>query len=300
MGKAGSGTRRRFPIGRVRARCPDQWMPQPVRTGRIEMPYVQPALSSPPAYCLRAYRLADRQTVRSICIATAWMGRPAPEYFGDGWLWAEIWTAYFTDHEPQHTWVVAHQPSNRIGGYLTGTVDARLPSRFLGLRLPWLALGALARGCLGRATQRKVLRGMFESHLRHEYEVSADLQREYPATCHLNLLPAARGLGLGTRLLELFIETMRARNVPGVHIQMLSENVAVARLSERLGFRLVRSRPLRAFAHVYRPPLAICTCVLGLGGTDGGIGETHMLASDGGSPTAGQTCRPPASSEAPN
>ena len=56
-------------------------------------------------YLIRPYVTADRQAVRQICAATAWMGSPAPERIGDEWIWAEYWTRFFTDRQQDCCWV---------------------------------------------------------------------------------------------------------------------------------------------------------------------------------------------------
>jgi GNAT superfamily N-acetyltransferase len=46
----------------------------------------------------------------------------------------------------------------------------------------------------------------------------AHLTAQYPAHLHINLAPAARSLGVGTRLIEAFCADARAAGVPGVHL----------------------------------------------------------------------------------
>ncbi len=67
----------------------------------------------------------------------------------------------------------------------------------------------------------------------------ADLSRSYPSHLHINLDPAWRSGGIGTRLIDAFCAHAQ-RRAPGVHVVTgrTSRNV---RFYERNGFRLLRT-----------------------------------------------------------
>lgn len=46
----------------------------------------------------------------------------------------------------------------------------------------------------------------------------ADMTRDFPAELHVNVTEAARGQGIGARLIERFVEDASAAKVPGVHV----------------------------------------------------------------------------------
>lgn len=215
--------------------------------------------SPTPTLRIRAFQPADRDGIRAICAATAWKGGPAPEHFGDGWIWAEIWTRYFTDAEPQHTWVVEDTRDGRVLGYLTGTTDASRCDRYLLRLIPGIVWHAIASAMLRHRPQRRLLAGLLRSFLRGELDIPPEIRRTCPATLHLDLLPEARGQGLGKTLMSLFLDRMRELGVPGVHGQTLSNNVQVARLNQRAGFYVVATRPLRAFRSIIPDPLSVQT-----------------------------------------
>jgi RimJ/RimL family protein N-acetyltransferase len=84
----------------------------------------------------------------------------------------------------------------------------------------------------------------------------------YPATWHVDLLPEARGLGLGGVMLDLFIERMRQIGVPGLHAQPMSINPVIVAVLRRAGFTLARTRRLTAFEHAVQEVIDIQTWVL--------------------------------------
>ena len=105
---------------------------------------------------------------------------------------------------------------------------------------------------------------MLRSLAGGDLDVPPGVRQSFPATFHLNLLPEARGKGIGLRLAQVFIERMRSLQVPGIHAQTLSVNQAVTRFNKRLGFQIVARRPLHAFALDGEEPIAIHTWVMPL------------------------------------
>lgn len=217
-----------------------------------------------PVYHIRPYRRNDRDAVREICVATAWMGQPAPERIPDEWIWAEYWTRYFTDRDPRHTWVAVRSADGVVVGYLTGTTDASRIERYVPWLLPGIVWRVVTRRLLRRTQSRAAILGLVKSALCGELDVPAWVRRQFPATLHIDLLAEARGHGLGRQFFETYIAAMRAAGVAGVHAQTLSANVEIARLNEAMGFRLVASRRFRAYEYLDPAPTQIHTWTLGL------------------------------------
>lgn len=73
------------------------------------------------------------------------------------------------------------------------------------------------------------------------------LENLAPATWYVNVLavrPRFRGLGLGTRLLDVADEIGRARGMRGMSIIVADTNTDARRLYERCGYGLVATRPM--------------------------------------------------------
>jgi hypothetical protein len=65
--------------------------------------------------------------VRGIAFQTGFMGDPADWYWRDFASFADIWTSYYTDREPESAFVA--ESNGRVVGYLFGCVEsARAPS----------------------------------------------------------------------------------------------------------------------------------------------------------------------------
>ena len=245
-------------------------------------------------FLIRPLELGDRQAVRDICIAAAWMGEQSSGHIPDGWTWAEFWTRYFTDRERAHSWVAARRdvPSGGTGagdagtgstgagdagkgdvgaggadvtiGYLTGTPDASAADRYCCRLLPGIAWHVLARGLLLRRRPRRAFGGMLRAMLSGQLDLPEGVARNCPATFHMNLLAEARGKGLGKRLFAEFRAQMESLGCGGIHAQPMSINEPIRRFLASQGFRQIASRPCRAFAHAEPRPIEIQTWILRL------------------------------------
>jgi ribosomal protein S18 acetylase RimI-like enzyme len=181
---------------------------------------------------VRPYRPQDRDAVRRICFETGFMGEPCDWYWRDFESFADMWTAYYTDREPE-TLFVAVDDNDRVLGYVAGCVDtANAPSM---------------REALGRHLYRRFLlyrpgtagflwRGMLDS-LRDRNGNDGELRDpRWPSHLHIDLLPEGRGQGVGAALMDEVIERFQARGSPGCHLSTLDENVGAIAFFESQGF----------------------------------------------------------------
>ena len=215
----------------------------------------------PTTYVIRPYRRADRAAVRDICVKCSWLGSYQPDRIIDDWIWAEYWTRYFTDREPQHIWVVERTSDGAVVGYLMGTADVSRVERYAPRLFPAIVWRAIRKRLMRRPASRRAIISMLRSLLRGELHLPPSVARRYPGTCHVNLLPEGRGRRLGPDLLEMFLERMRSLGVPGIHAQVMSINPVVPRLLARRGFSMIESHPLTAFAFAEEQAIDLQTWV---------------------------------------
>lgn len=207
---------------------------------------------------VRPFQPADRQAVRDICAATCWMGRPCPEAIPDEWTWAEIWTQYFTDIEPQLCYVV-QAADGRVVGYMTGAMDQRRVDKHLLRQLPGIAWHVIRRRLMRQPTARKACVSLLHCLVAGELDCPRELLRRYPAALHSNLLPEARGGGLAREMMQRLLADLRSAGAPGVHARCMSINVPAGKLLARMGFELAHSKVTRAFWHITRRRIEIQT-----------------------------------------
>src|SRR3989440_13016332 len=70
-------------------------------------------------YSIRSYQASDRGAVRKLCCETGFLGDPIDPVFQDRELFADFLTSYYTDHEPESSFVL--EIADEIRGYLLGS-----------------------------------------------------------------------------------------------------------------------------------------------------------------------------------
>lgn len=181
---------------------------------------------------VRSYCDADREAVRAIAYRAGYMGDPPDWYWRDVISFADIWTAYYTDHEPESAFVA--ESAGRVVGYLLGCVESgRAPS-------PAVVLGrqVIRRLLLLRpGTAGFLWRSMWDTARQGGSPTGELNDPRWPSHLHMNLLGEARGCGVGARLMRAWLSRLREVGSPGCHLATLAENTTAVAFFERMGFR---------------------------------------------------------------
>jgi ribosomal protein S18 acetylase RimI-like enzyme len=183
-------------------------------------------------FSIRAYRTGDRQAVRDVCWETAYLGERIDFLYEDRESWADLFTSYYTDEEPESSWVVTAS-DGRVVGYLLGCTDTRrafsewqVALRHHLTRFLWARPGTA--GFWWRVAWDRLLDS-------HPAAPRVDLSR-HPAHVHIDLLPEARGRGMGPALFDTWHAHLRQLGVRGTHCQVLADNTRIVGLLTRLGY----------------------------------------------------------------
>jgi ribosomal protein S18 acetylase RimI-like enzyme len=181
---------------------------------------------------VRPFAAADRPVVRRISHRVGYMGEPADWFWRHAESFADVWTRYYTDEEPESLLVAVR--AGAVVGYLSGCVDSR--------RAPSPAQ-ALTRQALRHAlffrpgTAGFLWRGLADT-IRARGAPSGEVDDpRWPSHLHVNLLPEGRGCGAGRALMEGWRTRLRAVGSPGCHLGTLLENGRALAFFERMGFR---------------------------------------------------------------
>lgn len=187
-------------------------------------------------FIIRKYRPEDRAKVRSICFETGLMGAPVESIYGDAESFADMFSGYYTDVEPESSWVAVNEDDEtEVVGYLLGCVDSRRawdPGK-VG------AKHAILRGLLFRPSTARFYLRLLGDVIRdggvHRTPIDFD---KFPAHFHINLLPHARG-GIGLRMHYAFLEYVREKGAVGIHAETMACNERTLMIGKKLGYELV-------------------------------------------------------------
>lgn len=172
-----------------------------------------------PSGVIRLYRPEDREAVRDICRRTAYRNKGHAAVFEDGELFADYWTRYYTDYEPESLFVV--EENGEVLGYLMGCMDSRRHERIMGWKIvPSVLLRALWKLATFRyrnETSRRMIYWLVTRGWREAPEIATE---RFPAHYHCNVLRKGYGKNYYSALVLRFLDEMDRRGVPGLHGQI--------------------------------------------------------------------------------
>ena len=165
------------------------------------------------------------------------MGEPIDWQWRDRASFADMFTGYYTDREPESAFVV--EVRGEVAGYLLGCVDSHTawnPGAVAGRHIARRAIAfrpgtaAVVWRTVGDAAF-DIVRGRIKMR-----DLEFDDAR-WPAHLHIDLLPVARGVGAGRRLIQVYFELLRGRGITGCHLQTMAENTGAIAFFAAVGFR---------------------------------------------------------------
>lgn len=177
-----------------------------------------------PAPSIRPYRHGDRDDVIDVCIRTGDGGADATGQRVRDDILADVYALPYLEFEPELALVI--DSGERVEGYILGCADTREFVRRY--RADWLPGFIERHGAEGDD-------GVLRAGLDPERMLLAGIAG-YPAHLHIDLLPAQQGRGQGRLMLQTFVDGLRARGVPGVHMQIDPANTGAAAFYRKLGF----------------------------------------------------------------
>lgn len=189
---------------------------------------------------IRGYERRDREAVRRICFTTGYMGGPIAWQWRDAESFADLFSTWYVDHEPESAWIA--DVDGEVAGYLLGCRDssrAPSPARLIAPHL--FRRGLLTRSGTGPVLWR-ALADLGRAAARRDLPTPALDDPRWPAHLHIDLLPHARGLGLGRQLVERWLDILRVEGVPGCHLGTWAENTGAIAFFQSMGFT-ARGRP---------------------------------------------------------
>ena len=191
---------------------------------------------------IRAFRPADLGDLYSICLATGAGGDDAFALYRDSKLIGQIYAAPYAVLSPSSVFVA--EDSAGVGGYIVGVPDTREFETRLEAEW-WPALRKIYPDPSGTPRIDRSADQLMSYWIHHPPRAPDEIVEPYPSHLHINLLPHLRGRGIGRRLMEQWLTTVREMGSHGAHLAVGAGNLRAIRFYRACGFHelALPSRP---------------------------------------------------------
>ncbi len=183
---------------------------------------------------LRQFRSGDLNALYAVSLATGHEGGDASHLYEDAELMGHIYSAPYAILEPGPVLVAVD--GDEVAGFAAGAIDTLLWEDLLeqnwwpALRCRYPDPGA-ASSSSWTADQRRA----FAIH--HPERAPRDVVDTYPAHLHLNLLPRVQGQGVGSMLLQAWLELASKHGATAVHVAVNRANLRALRFWRQNSFK---------------------------------------------------------------
>lgn len=220
-------------------------------------------MSLPAGIAIRSYEPRDREAVRRLCCETGFLGKPIDPVFEDRELFADYLTSYYTDREPESSFVL--EQDGVVKGYLLGS---RHPLRQQWHDF-WLNFSLVARAARRYRAYRRESRDFIGWILRNSWrEVPAAPRRI--AHFHINCLPEAQSIASAREIINRYLEYLRAAGEKAVFGQMVTfDSRRGSPVFERYGFRVLNKQEITKYRKLHPEPVYLTTIIKQLDNTTG-------------------------------
>ncbi len=209
-------------------------------------------------FTIRSYRPSDREAVRRLCCQTGFLGEAIDPIYEDRELFADFLTTYYTDHEPESSFVV--EEGGELVGYLLGSRRPLLNQLYSFYQNVCLFLRALLRYRRYNARSRRFILWILMNGWR---EVPAAPRRT--PHFHINLLPDARKMSTTRALLSAYFSYLHRSGEKRVYGQIVTfESRRGERMFERYGFRVMNRAEITKYKAFHPESVYLSTVIKNL------------------------------------
>ncbi|MDQ6765085.1 MAG: GNAT family acetyltransferase [Verrucomicrobiota bacterium] len=207
------------------------------------------------SFKIRNYRRGDREAVRRLCCQTGFLGQPIDPVYEDRELFADFLTTYYTDHEPESSFVI--EADGELVGYLLGSRKPLRNQLYSFYQNVCLFLRALLRYGRYNDRSRRFIRWILLNGWR---EVPAAPRRT--PHFHINLLPDARKVSTTRALLSAYFAYLYSVGEKRVYGQIVTfESRRGEKMFERYGFRVMNRAEITKY-RAFRPESVYLSTVI--------------------------------------
>jgi len=170
---------------------------------------------------IRPYKGGDLDALYRICLTTGDNGADASHLYADAKLIGQVYAAPYAIFSPECALVV--EDKEGVGGYILGALDTRDFEALLDEKW-WPTLRPLYPDPSGTSSAEWSVDEMRSWQIHHPRPTPDRIAGPYPSHLHIDLLPRLQGRGIGRRLIELWLATVKGLGSTGAHLGVGSAN----------------------------------------------------------------------------
>ncbi|MBT3297353.1 GNAT family N-acetyltransferase [archaeon] len=189
-------------------------------------------------YMIRSYQPKDQEAVRNICADTGFLGDPIDPIFSDREIFADIFTNYYLEKEPEHSFIA--EVDNQVVGYLMASLNKNPKSA--------LILNSLSPGIRASYNQ---LTGKYQKSPQNKefidwlfFRVSKEIPKNPTAAmhAHFNVRKDYRNEGIGKSLMWTMFENLKSkafeRDIDKLYLEIFSDGQKDEQYFKDINFKL--------------------------------------------------------------
>ena len=211
---------------------------------------------------IRKFQPADRARIRELCCETGFLGKPIDPVFEDRELFADYLSAYYTDWEPESSFVLL--VNGEIRGYLLGSRHPLRQQLYNLYNNVSLFLRGILRYRRYNTASKKFVQWILCQAWR---EVPASPRRT--AHFHINLLAEARSVTNARTLTDSYLKYLHDCGERRVFGQMVVfDDRRGTKMFERYGFKVLNKTEITKYRDLHPAPVYLCTVIKDLDAND--------------------------------
>jgi ribosomal protein S18 acetylase RimI-like enzyme len=185
-------------------------------------------------FAIRPYHPSDLVALYRVCLLTGDNGNDARQLYRDEELLGHYYAAPYAVLEPDLCFVLL--ADGTPCGYILGTRDSdTFRAQTEQEWFPPLRVRYPLPPDTDRSRDADMIR-LINRGMHHTSEPVG-----YPAHLHIDVLPIGQGQGWGRKMMQTFLDRLRALHVPGVHLGVGRRNPRAIAFYERMGFQQLSS-----------------------------------------------------------
>lgn len=204
---------------------------------------------------IRPYSPADRDAIRRICCETGFSGDPVDPLFCDREVFADFFTKYYTDWEPESAFVA------EVDGVVAGYLTACLRYRYHAFAEKWIILSIVPKVIFRWMTGRYDPQSKaFLKWCLFQGSRQTPRAPQKAAHFHFNLLPEYRNEGCGLRLFKAFMKYVEKNQVKRIYGQIQTfDDRRTLKVFERFGYHELDRREITKFRNFHDKKVYVST-----------------------------------------